>query len=246
MGNERLRSRMAATGMTTTDLASRVEVDPKTVDRWLSNGRIPHQRHRMATAKALDVEPAYLWPEAASNGHSAGVSPTELVAIYPSRGAVPSDLWRQLIERTRSNVDILVYSGLFLLDSHPDLPAKLVERAADGLQGRFLYGNPESATVTQRGADEGIGDGLAARVRIALTYMQPVIGTPGLELRQHESVLYNSLYRFDNELLVNTHSAGSPAAENPVLHLRDVDGGRLFEHYLRSFERVWTAAAAES
>ena len=67
-------------------------------------------------------------------------------------------------------------------------------------------------------------------------------GAPGIEVRQHRTVLYNSLYRFDDEMLVNTHVVGSPAPQNPVLHLQRVAGGHLFDHYLKSFERVWDSA----
>jgi transcriptional regulator with XRE-family HTH domain len=242
MGNERLRSQLVAAGMTTTDLAGELQVDPKTVERWISNGRVPHQRHRLATAKVLAVEPAYLWPEVANRRGLPAAGSGELVSTYPSRSAVPADVWRRLIDNARSNVDVLVYSGLFLLDSHPDLPAKLVERSGDGLQARFLYGNPDAENVAERGKDEGIDEGLAARIRIALTYMAPVLGTAGIDVRQHETVLYNSLYRFDDELLVNVHSAGSSAAQSPVLHFTRVEEGSLFEHYMRSFEWVWEGA----
>lgn len=43
-------------------------------------------------------------------------------------------------------------------------------------------------------------------------------------------------------MLVNTHAAGSPASQSPVLHLRRVDGGHLFDHYLESFDWVWSTA----
>ncbi|HEX2894595.1 MAG TPA: XRE family transcriptional regulator [Marmoricola sp.] len=228
--------------MTATDLASTLQVDPKTVERWISNGRVPHQRHRVATAKALAVEPAYLWPEVANQNNVPSAGGGELLAVYPTRSAVPASVWRRLIDEARANVDVLVYSGLFLLDTHPDLPHKLVERAASGLQTRFLYGNPDAENVAQRGRDEGIDEGLAARIRIALTYMSPASATDGIEVRQHETVLYNSLYRFDQELLVNTHTAGMPASQSPVLHLMQADGAPLFDHYLRSFEWVWQRA----
>jgi hypothetical protein len=42
--------------------------------------------------------------------------------------------------------------------------------------------------------------------------------------------------------LVNAHAYGAPAAQSPVLHLRQLPGGRLFEHYLASFDRVWELA----
>lgn len=242
MGNERLRSRLLQAGMTSAELAEEVEVDPKTVERWVSNGRVPHQRHRLRVARALAAEEVFLWPQLLEDERSQSASRAELREVYPHRGAVPPELWRRLVDDAEEHVDVLVYAGLFLVDAHPDLPAKLVERAGSGLRARLLYGRPESDVVAWRGEDEGIGENLAARIRLSLIYMRPVVGVPGIEVRQHESVLYNSLYRFDDELLVNTHVVGSPAPQNPVLHLQRVPGGHLFEHYMRSFDRVWEAA----
>jgi len=37
-------------------------------------------------------------------------------------------------------------------------------------------------------------------------------------------------------------SRDQPAAHSPVLHLHRAPGGRLFEHYARSYERVWDQA----
>jgi hypothetical protein len=55
--------------------------------------------------------------------------------------------------------------------------------------------------------------------------------------------LYNSIYRFDDELLVNTHAYGAGAPQSPVLRLRRIAGGRLFGYYMASFERVWESGA---
>jgi transcriptional regulator with XRE-family HTH domain len=243
MANDRLRERLASTGKSATDLASELQVDPKTVERWIRTGRVPRMRHRYATAEALGVEPSYLWPDVPTGNMSVAQTLGEVITIYPTRASVPADLWRRLVDGAQEQIDVLVYSGLFLLDSQPGFPKALVDRSAAGLKARFLYGKPESASVAHRGAEEGIGDGLGARIRLALTYMAAAGDTPGVEIRQHETVLYNSLYRFDDELLVNTHAAGSPAAQNPVLHLRQVDGGHLFDHYLQSFEWVWSSAS---
>jgi len=50
--------------------------------------------------------------------------------------------------------------------------------------------------------------------------------------------LYNSIYRFDDELLVNSHVYGILAAYTPTVHIRRVDGA-FFNTYLESFERIW-------
>lgn len=53
MANERLRAAIATAGLTIEDVAARAEVDPKTVERWIRLGRLPHRAHRFATAKLL-------------------------------------------------------------------------------------------------------------------------------------------------------------------------------------------------
>src|SRR5439155_26150110 len=90
--------------------------------------------------------------------------------------------------------------------------------------------------------EEGIGEGLRARIKLALGYMDEAFGAPGITVRMHATTLYNSLYRYDEDLLVNTHAYGVAAGQSPVLHLRRLPGGRLFEHYMASFERVWQTA----
>jgi hypothetical protein len=41
-----------------------------------------------------------------------------------------------------------------------------------------------------------------------------------IEIRLHRTVLYNSIYRADDQLLVNQHAYGLPAAQAPVFCLR--------------------------
>ena len=242
MGNERLRTRLAAQRMTASELAAAIEVDPKTVERWISVGRVPHQRHRAQTARLLDAEESYLWPQALTDERRRAASQAEILAVYPQRAAVPAELWWQLADSARTHVEVLVYSGLFLLDSRPDLLRSLADRAAAGLETRLLFGDPDSDMVRLRGADEGIHEEMPARIRLSLAVVKPHVG-PGIEVRLHETVLYNSIYRFDDQMLVNTHIVGSPAPKNPVLHLQRVEGGHLFEHYLQSFDHVWETAS---
>jgi hypothetical protein len=60
----------------------------------------------------------------------------------------------------------------------------------------------------------------------------------------HRTTLYNSIYRFDDEMLVNTHLYGVPAAYAPMLHLRRLPGGDLFDTYATSFQRVWSRSVS--
>jgi hypothetical protein len=62
----------------------------------------------------------------------------------------------------------------------------------------------------------------------------------GVAVRFHSTTPYNSIYRFDNEMLVNTHAYGFPSTHAPVLHLRRLSSGELFDTYADSFDRVWS------
>jgi len=66
---------------------------------------------------------------------------------------------------------------------------------------------------------------------------------PGVEARQHGTTLYNSLFRFDDDILVNTHAYGVPASHSPALHIRRIPGGRLHSHYSSAFDRSWREAS---
>ena len=83
---------------------------------------------------------------------------------------------------------------------------------------------------------------MAAKIRNALVLHRPLLKVAAVEIRLHRTVLYNSIYRADDQLLVNSHLYGTGAANAPVLHLRRVAGGDLTSVYVESFNRVWAGA----
>jgi len=242
MPNERLRDAMLKHGLTVVALAEHIKVDPKTVERWITQDRTPYPRHRHAIAALVRESESYLWPEALSPERATKVAQSEVVEMYPRRAAVPADLWRRLIEGAGEQVDVLVYAGLFLPEQNPKLVTALKAKAAAGASIRILLGDPDSEEVAQRGAEEGIGDAMAGKVRNVLTFYQRLRSVRGAAVHFHRTTLYNSIYRFDDEMLVNTHVFGFPAAHAPVLHLRQLSGGDLFDTYADSFDRVWSTS----
>ena len=213
-------------------------MDAKTVERWITKGRLPHRTHRMAVARLLDVDEVYLWPQVLAALATQSASVAELLQLHPSRSAVPHDLWRQLVTGTREAMDVLVYAGTFLFEQH-DLVSTIRDKAGDGVRVRILLGDETAPAVRLRAEEEGTVGGLEGRIQLHRRYLREVLGLPGVELRNHGTTLYNSIYRFDHDLLVNGHAFGAPAAQSPVLHLRRVPGGRRWDHYMRSFEEVW-------
>jgi len=240
MPNERLRTALLERGVTLAALGEELGVDHKTVERWIA-GRTPYRKYRYAVAARLRVDEAYLWPDALSRDQVAAASDSEVVAVYGRRSGVPKDAWQRLFGQAESEIGVLVYSGLFLAED-ADLQDILAAKAGAGVRVRVLLGDPDSPQVAERGADEGVDQALAARVRNALVLYRGLRSLGNTEFRFHRTVLYNSIYRGDDQLLVNTHVYGAPASRSPVWHLRKVAGGEIASTYLASFDRVWAAA----
>ncbi len=239
MKNDRLRDALLRRGITPPDLADQLAVDPKTVERWITLGRLPYARHRYRIAALIGENESYLWPDAVPSERAAEIAQSEIVQVFPNRAAVPADLWRRLLEGAREQIGVLVYAGLFLPEQHPRLYAALRRKGRGGTQVRLLIGDPDSPQVAERGRDEGIGDAIASKIRNTLVHYAPLQGAPGVEVNLHQTTLYNSMYWFDGEILVNTHVYGLAAGHAPVLHLRRLSAGELFDTYTESFERVW-------
>ena len=242
--NERLRTTMLRAGVTVGELAECAGVEAKTVERWVSLGRVPHREHRWATARRLGADETYLWPEVLSGPHARRqeASRSELVDLYPDRASVPRELWLRLASEAQEQVDVLVFSGTFYAQTQPRIARMLAAAAGSGVRVRLCFGDPASDAVTVRDREERIGGTLAAKIRSALTYYRSLADVDGCELRLHSTTLYASLFRYDDEILVNPHAYGEPASANPTFHLRRIDGGTVADHYMASFERVWETA----
>jgi transcriptional regulator with XRE-family HTH domain len=241
MPNERLRALLLERGVTLDKLADVAEVDAKTVERWVTRGRLPYRRHRFTVAAFFGVEESYIWPDALGRDQVAVVSQSEVVAVYPHRSEVPRDVWGHLFAQAEREIGVLVYSGLFLWED-AGVQKILRDKASAGVRVRILLGDPDSQVVADRGDDEGVGDAQAAKIRNALALYRPLRQAGGAEFRFHRTVLYNSIYRADDQVLVNTRIQGVTAAHAPVWHLRKLAGGELAGLYLDSFERVWESA----
>jgi len=242
MANERLRAALLERGVTPDDLAVAIEVDVKTIERWITKSRTPYRRHRYAVAAFLRMEETYLWPDALSAEQAAGASESEILNVFPHRSTVPNELWHRLFESAEEEIGVLVYSGLFVSE---DMAIQRIFRnkADSGVRVRILLGDPKSEQVAQRGADEGVDEAMAGKIKNALVMYKPLRGVDGIEFRLHDTILYNSIYRADDQFLINTHIYGFTAAHAPVLHLRKVAGGSMVSNYLTSFERVWDSAS---
>lgn len=90
-----------------------------------------------------------------------------------------------------------------------------------------------------RGREERLFDALVGRIQMAHAYYRPLRNVEGVDFRVHGTSLYNSIFRYDDQMLVNQHLYGTYGYMAPILHLRKQSGSDLFDTYLRSFELIW-------
>lgn len=232
---------MAAGGWTQASLAEATGVDPKSVERWVNLGRVPRRRTAIQAAESLGEDVHVLWPGLRQARTARAVSP-ELVALYDQRADVPASIFVNLFAAARDHIDVLVYAAIFLHEAYPRLNDLLIEQAEAGCSIRIAVGDADSANVQQRGREEKFGHGIESRCRLALMHYRALQATPGIELRTHGTTLYNSIYRADDQMLVNAHVWGVNAYGAPVWQLRRTLDGGLFDTYTESFNAVWQAA----
>ncbi|MEV0456454.1 XRE family transcriptional regulator [Catellatospora methionotrophica] len=239
MANERLRAVMHSTGITTQRLAAELGVDPKTVERWVTRDTVPHRTTAFNAARLLGSPMAYVWPALASR---AAAPENEVIGLYPHRHLVPRSLWFDLLKNAQREIVVMAYASLFLPEDNPESVRLLAEKAESGVRVRLALGDPDSPEVAQRGAEEGLGEALAGRVRMAVAYYRPLLDVVAVDFRLHRTTLYNSVFVYDDEMLVNQHAYGVYGYLAPVLHLRRHGEDGLFGMYAGSFERVWERA----
>jgi hypothetical protein len=242
--NERLRAALTRAKKTVDDAARAAGVDQKTVYRWLGNAdRVPHPRHRYAISKLTGEDEEWLWPAAADRSRT--VEPTlagEVVATYPCRSDVPTGVWWDLISRATKQIDLLGYTLYFLGLQHPELISMLEAKCAAGCQVRAAIGHPESPHVAYRDGEEGTPLTLAVRIRTSLKTWHRMFDCPGFELRFQDVPLYNSIFRFDDEMFVTPHLYATIGSQAPLLHLRRLGSGGLFDRFAAHFDAIWTVS----
>jgi hypothetical protein len=234
--NEALRRAMLRARLSEEDVAARLQVDPKTVRRWLE-GRVPYLRHRWVLTGLLDADEADLWPEVRA-AIVARSRPADLKAVYPNRQAMPRQAWQSLFRSAKNEIGILARSGL-IIAKEPGVLGLLADRAGAGARVRICLRSPGAPVVA--GTGEGTGDAGAAEIREALALFG-VLRENGAEIRLHRAVLYNSIYRADEQLLVTQHVFGTLGEREPILYLRSAANGDMATTYLDVFERIWVVA----
>jgi transcriptional regulator with XRE-family HTH domain len=233
--NETLCRALIRARLSEEDLAAELQVDPKTVRRWLE-GRLPYPRHRWALATLLDTDEAELWPQLRARRSL----PSEIRAVYPRLDRVPHEVWLSLFGPARHDIGILAFSGL----SHAgdsEVMTLVAARARLGAKVRVCLVELDASDGSEPGAGQG-GSTQLEQIRSALAADPPLPRGGGVLIRLRRGALYQSIYRADSQLLVAQHAYGAAPGRAPVLYLQSTDDGDLAAAYLESFERAWAEA----
>lgn len=237
--NVALRDALTYAGVTREELARRVGVSGKTVDRWLdSPGRTPHPPTRAAVAEVLGVGPEMLWPQAVRAAIKTG-SDREIVASYPYRNACPPTVWSQLIDGAKRRITFAGYTNYFLWQEQPKAAERLRAKAETGCQVRFIVGDPESEVTRKREQVEDNPLTVGVRIRMTLAQLQKMGALPGLEARFSDDHIALSVFLFDDQALVTPHIANLLGHESPMLHLRRLEPDGLFDRFAQHVDALW-------
>lgn len=238
MANERLYSAMAAANVDAEAIRKATGVDPKTVHRWL-NGRVPHPGFRRTIAAMLKEREDFLWPRDERRPVAASEQTAEIVAAYAHRADVPAHIWRQFFLQAQKQIDLLGYAMLFLPEQHSNLEGLLKEKAAHGCKIRIALADPTSVHVRLRDEEERLGGTLPGLIRTTVYHFSGLRNHSGIEMGYHATALYNSIFRFDDDMFVTPHLYGVRGAQAPLMHLCSLGEHGIFANFVAHFESVW-------
>lgn len=236
--SQRLRSAMLRAQLDSVALAAAVGVDVKTVNRWLG-GRIPRQRTRLAVADTLGEDEADLWPRVRPDLAAGAESTAEVVGAYAHRADVPQQVWTALLTGATKQIDLLGYAYPFIMEMLPDTMERIADKCANGARVRMAFADPDCPHVAERDDLEQIGGTLPGRIRNALNFCEPLYEVPGVTVGLHTVHLYNSVFRFDHQMIVTPHLYRARGYQHPALHLRELSPHGVFAAYADQFEQVW-------
>jgi transcriptional regulator with XRE-family HTH domain len=216
--NEHLQAAITRSGLTLEEFADIVQVDVKTVQRWLA-GRTPYPRHRTRVAGALDTTEDALWPDAVpapttTEAHELTTPVTgDAIAGYGHATDPAAPNTAALLSTAVERIEIAIPN----LASLPGLVELFRTSAANGRQARIIIEDPDEQ-------------------------VEPLLGIDAIEVRASPAGEDHNLYRADDEMLLVLTRIGSAGASPPIIHLRRLADGGLFDRLANDFDDRWLQA----
>jgi hypothetical protein len=215
MANDKLRAALRNAGLAPDELADIVQVDIRTVRRWLS-GRPPYPRHRGQVARALDTTEHNLWPDIAlPTPNRANTVPTanEIIAAVARADDLRAPTTETLIQTATEQIDLLDNTLQRLL-TRPGLHQLLTTKASHGCPIRILLAEPGP-------------------------YLTPLLGHDRIQIRKAEVVELHAVHRLDDHMLLTLRLTGESDRPPPLLHLHRRAEGGLFDRLAEHFDHAW-------
>ena len=220
MSNENLKHALTAAGLTVERFAEIIEVDPKTVQRWVAGATVPYQRNQATRRPSARLQAQDLWPEPDSEFRADQVAAVGVGDVTGSWGAStdPGAPAVRSFITDATTIDLLDIDGS--ITSRDGLVQTLIDRARAGAQVRVLTCS--------------VGDQL-----------RPLVGIPGIEICWTQVPLTHSLVIADQQMLVRFWLAdsglGDPDADPTVLlvRLRRNQPGGLYDQLAAHYEQCW-------
>lgn len=209
MPNEHLKDALSQAGLTIEQFAEIIEVDPKTVQRWV-NGRTPYPRHREKIARALDLNEHQLWPDAVPADANADepLDVDEITGAWPhgEEDGAPEPV--DLLGQPAKQIDVLDPDGYLF---------------ADAAFRTALRHQPAGAAIRV------LGPGWAADT-------EPIV-QDGPRLLAASAVPGLTFVRVDDTILI-VLALPSPSSPPTIRIDRQHDDG-LFDQLVDGFETLW-------
>jgi lambda repressor-like predicted transcriptional regulator len=242
LSNERLRAAIHQAGISVDQLAAEIDADPKTVRRWIA-GREPRRFYRTRVARRLGTTEAELWPDLDLRVEGRDER-GEILAAYAHANDLTAPDWRPLLTAATRQIDLLDLTLAEVLPS-PGTPELLAEKAQAGCEVRLLLSAPDSAhlALADSELDEDISlldiPASAREVERSLAIAAPLTAIDAVEVRTFIAGRFNTILRFDDEMLVALHLYATPTDRAPLLHLKRHSDHGLFEQFAGHFDQVW-------
>lgn len=210
MAEENLRQALEQAGIQPDELAEIVQVDIRSVRRWLS-GIIPRPRQRTKIARALDTTEYRLWPQVATTPLPA-TQPSDTVTGYASADDLAAADWKALMRDATERIELLGVTLASILGT-PGLPDLLAAKSEHGCLVRILLSKPTPL-------------------------LGPFLHKDGLEVRVLQQSPQHAIYRFDDQLLLMLYLEAQDDPQAPMLHIRRAAPGALFDRLADGYDQL--------
>lgn len=180
-----------------------------------------------------------LWPETRPDLSAGSPATAEVVAAYAHRADIPNEVWTSLLFEATRRIDIIGYAYPFVLELLPDAADLIAEKCRNGASVRLAFADPDCAHVAERDQLEQMQGTLPGRIRNSLSMLGQLAETPGCSIGLHRTHLYNSVFRFDDFMVVTPYLVRARGYQHTALHLRKLSPHGLFASFEDQTEQIW-------